>query len=269
MSEEYYDYDNENEQEESEGDEFYYNSESEDELEGGAYQLSTDYIDSMGMGYGGVLMGGAKQKNCISDYNLFFKKYRKLKYTPAEIGKMWRTGKGRMPKRVAPKGRELCKPSSRTRSGSKKSTSKRNKTTRKKRSVVRKGKLCKLNGKYYKTPTNYTRYCSELAQSKLKEGWRKVPRNIEPPYYRPEPYPCPTGSRYCPLTGRCRKDNQSIIDCYDAAELPYRFNSASIPVASYRGSDNRYYTVGEVEKLYELHPEYQYFSRGKLLKKNN
>ena len=269
MSEEYYDYDNENEQEESEGDEFYYNSESEDELEGGAYQLSTDYIDAMGMGQGGVLMGGAKNKNCVSDYNLFFKKYRERKYTPAQIGEMWRTGKGRMPKRVAPKGRKLCKPSSRTKSGSKKSMPKRNKTGSKKRSVVRKGKLCKLNGKYYKTPANYTRYCSEQAQAKLKERWRKVPRNIEPPYYRPDPYPCPKGSKYCPLTGRCRKNKQAIVDCYDAAELPYYFNSSSYPITSYYGTNNKYYTVNDIDKLYDDHPDYQHFLRGKLLKKNN
>lgn len=269
MSEDYYESESESGTE-SEGDEYFYEDDSEEELEGGAYQLATDYIDGMGYGYGGVLMGGAKKKaavskNCISNYNLFFKKYRKAPYnkTPAQIGKMWREGKGRMPARKAPKGRKLCKNSKRPSvSGSKKSmkrsTSTKKKTVRKpsstKRKTTRKGTFCPLNGRYYKTQDGYNLYCGNP-----KFGLNPIADPNATYVYVPG---CPQGSRYCPITKTCRKDPAAIIDCYNRANIPYAINDRGIP--SGRLDGNKYIRGVDIDKY--KYPRDIYL-RGKLAKK--
>lgn len=277
MSEDSYEYDDESGSESvSEGDEFYYEDDSEQELEGGAYELATDYIDGMGMGYGGVLMGGAAKKKksavtkkktrCISDYNLFFKKYRSAPYkkTPEQIAKMWRSGKYRVPPRKAPKGRKLCPSQKKKRgylskSGSKKSV-KRSPSTKKK--MVRRkprGTLCDANGRYYVTKRNYDIYCNDprYAINKIVNPGKK--------YYGVS-NACPPKQRYCPITGRCRRLPESIIDCYNQANIPYVYADNGVPSALYYGSDHQY-AIGDNISSYSGNRDV--FLRGKMIKKKN
>lgn len=227
MSEESYDSEYEWSEEENsdssydENDEFY---EGDEELKGGSYQLSTDYLDSMGMGYGGELYGGARRKNCLSDYNLFFKYYRKKGLTPKQIGAKWRSG-AKMPRVSVPKNRVRCAQTKRRRKAPvKKHVTRR--TTRKK-SGSKVGRKCASNNKYYKLDSNYKKFCKELQNNYL--------------YNVLESNKCASkGMRYCPLTGKCRKLPESIVDCYTKTNLPY-FYKNGIPTARSIPIDEKLY----------------------------
>lgn len=268
MSEDYYEYDDDSASgTESEGDEFYYEDDSNEEIEGGAYELATDYID--GMGYGGVLIGGsvkkkkvpAKKKRCLSDYNLFFKKYRSAPYskTPEQIAKLWRSGKGKMPARKAPKGRKLCGKQKNI-SGSKKSV-KRKQTSVKKSPVkrtVRRGTLCKENGRYYKKKRNYDLYCKDP-----RVGLNPIMKEGEKYYYNKI---CKKGQRYCPITGKCRRIPSTIVDCYNMANIPYVYNKAGIPSGIYDPYTKLYMTPDTVSAYMG---DEDIYLRNRIIKKKN
>lgn len=273
MSSEEYDYDDEESGTESEGDEYYYEDESEEELEGGSYQLSTDYIDGIGMGYGGELMGGAaarKKKKCISDYNLFFKKYRKMGKSPEQIGKMWREGKGVMPARKAPKGRVLCKSQSRKRGYApkkRKSTSGSKKTVRrqpaKRKPAVRRGTFCPENGRYYKTKASYDKYC---ATPKFMGDYPWDDTNT---YYYSN---CGPKARFCPLTRKCRSNPKSIIDCWNRASIPYFIGADGLPnVMTAKDSAGNEYFFKDQYALADAYPDKTFYTRGHVVgaKKKN
>lgn len=292
MSEDSYEYDDEfGSESESEGDEFYYEDDSEEELEGGAYQLATDYIDGMGMGYGGVLMGGAaakKKKKCISDYNLFFKKYRSAPYkkTPTQIAEMWKSGKYKVPKRVAPKGRKLCASQkkekgyfSKSKSGSKKSVKKtptKRKTTTTKRkerkTYVRRGTFCPENARWYKTKEGYDKYCG-------KAPWKKSYIGPDGHEYEDandyEYRSCGKYGRWCPLSKRCRYSPEAILDCYNRAAIPYYIQDG-LPTSKQSKNlddpnDPKIYFFKDQYELVKNFPNRTWYTRGHLVgaKKKN
>lgn len=279
MSEDYYESESESGTE-SAGDEYFYEDDSEEELEGGAYQLATDYIDGMGYGHGGVLMGGAKKKsaaskNCISNYNLFFKKYRSAPHnkTPTQIGKMWREGKGRMPARKAPKGRKLCKNSKRPSvSGSKKSMkrsspSKKKKSSSTKKKVTRRvnrGTFCPENARWYKTKRGYDNYCGKAPFKKLYFHQGKSYDDANTYYWKD----CGANARWCPLTKTCRKQPESILDCYNRASIPYYINDNYMPTAFYPSqpdAEGRYPYIKDQYALADAFTDRKIYTRGHLV----
>lgn len=181
------------------GDVYY---EDEEDVEGGAYQL--DYIDGMyGNGMrGGVIYGGfAKGK--VMPLKAYQEMMKRRGYKPSEIKKM------------------RAKLLARRKNPSKKTT--KRKASVKRRIPVRgtnvnrtqyrprpSGKKCKANGTTYRYKSNYDRYCPKKNVIYSHVG------------------KCPSGYRYCPITGRCRLA-KNIISCYDQMNQPYFINEKGNP----------------------------------------
>ncbi len=222
-----------------ENDEFYDDSE---ELEGGAYELN--YVDGMyGNGRGGMLEGGGANK-----FTRYFKAAAKKGYDMKQAAVQYRKGI---------KVSQL--PVKKRKSATKKRVTK-------KRSVS-KGRLCKANGRHYKTMGNYKRFCIKPKSKPRRRSGSKTSRRSYT-YDEDRALKCLTkGLSWCPSTKRCRK-RENLANCFDNAGIPYFFKKGEAPHSFYDPETLEYVTsMKTMRENWGAYPDYRLYKNGRIQKK--
>lgn len=159
---------------------------AENDIEGGGYQLSSDYLDAMGMGTGGVLMGGA-----VNPWPKFYSKLAAKGYTRTQASELWQSGQ-KVASKIPPK--QFTK------------TSKKGKTIN--------CKKCPTNKKCYVRPGNYDMYCPATPTKRVTRS--KPVKKVAPSKPRMTDNQLRLNCRkkglyWCPITKRCRSYNDDKI----------------------------------------------------------